>query len=47
MIKKICFYICRGCWAISRRDIKQAYACQVVAIQAFVKAFQMQKDENW
>lgn len=37
----------RGIWAFSRGDVKQAYACQIVSVQAFVKGFQAQKDENW
>ena len=40
-----CFF--RGIWAFAKGDVKQAYACQIVSVQAFVKGFQAQKDENW
>ncbi|XP_006813509.1 PCI domain-containing protein 2-like [Saccoglossus kowalevskii] len=37
----------RGVWCISNNDFVEAYACQSIAIQAFVRAFQSHKDENW
>ncbi|XP_002128926.2 PCI domain-containing protein 2 [Ciona intestinalis] len=37
----------RGCWALSINDFKEVYACQVQTVQAFVRAFQSQKDDNW
>uniref|UniRef100_H2ZDA2 PCI domain-containing protein 2 n=1 Tax=Ciona savignyi TaxID=51511 RepID=H2ZDA2_CIOSA len=37
----------RGCWALSIDDFKEVYVCQVLTVQAFVKAFQSQKDDNW
>lgn len=37
----------RCCWAVSKHDFIEAYGCQAVAVQAFTKLFQSQKDENW
>ncbi|XP_022288159.2 myosin-VIIa-like [Crassostrea virginica] len=37
----------RCCWAVSNHDFIEAYGCQAVAVQAFTKLFQSQKDENW
>ncbi|CAB3997888.1 PCI domain-containing 2, partial [Paramuricea clavata] len=37
----------RALWAMNKKDITEAFACQAVVVQAFIKAFQAQKDENW
>jgi hypothetical protein len=37
----------RGCWAVSQFNYVEAYACQAVTVQFFVRAFQSHKDTNW
>ncbi|XP_064638831.1 PCI domain-containing protein 2-like [Lineus longissimus] len=37
----------RCTWAVANHDFIEAYGCQAVVVQAFTKAFQSQKDENW
>jgi len=37
----------RGCWALAAQDYKQVFACQISAVQSFVKALQADKDDNW
>lgn len=37
----------KACWAFSRKDYTQVFACQLVALQSFVKALQADKDDNW
>ncbi|XP_046853354.1 PCI domain-containing protein 2-like [Xenia sp. Carnegie-2017] len=37
----------RALWAMGKKNFLKAFACQDVVVQAFVKAFQTQKDENW
>ncbi|XP_021356339.1 PCI domain-containing protein 2-like [Mizuhopecten yessoensis] len=37
----------RCCWAVSNHDFIEAYGCQSVVVQAFVKLFQTVKEENW
>ncbi|XP_069104037.1 PCI domain-containing protein 2-like [Argopecten irradians] len=37
----------RCCWAVSNHDFIEAYGCQSVVVQAFVKMFQSIKEENW
>ncbi|XP_063967366.1 PCI domain-containing protein 2-like [Lytechinus pictus] len=35
------------CWCVANHDFIEAYSLQKVVVQAFNKAFQSQKDENW
>ncbi|XP_030837587.1 PCI domain-containing protein 2 isoform X2 [Strongylocentrotus purpuratus] len=35
------------CWCVANNDFIEAYSLQKVVVQAFNKAFQGQKDENW
>lgn len=35
------------CWAVSNHDFIEAYNCQAIVVQAFLKLLQSQKDENW
>ncbi|CAH1781380.1 unnamed protein product [Owenia fusiformis] len=37
----------KACWAWGHGDFIVAYQCQAAVVQAFTKAFQGQKDENW
>ncbi|XP_020913510.1 PCI domain-containing protein 2 [Exaiptasia diaphana] len=37
----------RAVWSVSNNDYVEAYASQAVVVQAFNRAFQTQKDENW
>ncbi|XP_031568913.1 PCI domain-containing protein 2-like [Actinia tenebrosa] len=37
----------RAVWAIANSDYIEAYASQAGVVQAFIRAFQTQKDENW
>ncbi|XP_071084842.1 PCI domain-containing protein 2-like [Haliotis cracherodii] len=37
----------RCCWAVANHDFIEAYGCQAVVVQAFTKAMQSQKEENW
>lgn len=37
----------RCAMAVSKDDMVEAYACQGVVTQSFLKAFQTQKEENW
>ncbi|GLH05000.1 hypothetical protein R5R35_006184 [Gryllus longicercus] len=34
-------------WYVNNQDFVQAYYCQQLLVQAFVKIFQMQRDQNW
>ncbi|XP_070539019.1 PCI domain-containing protein 2-like [Ptychodera flava] len=37
----------KGIWYVSNHDFVEAYACQKIALQAFLRGFQSSKDENW
>ncbi|XP_039249809.1 PCI domain-containing protein 2-like isoform X1 [Styela clava] len=37
----------KACFSVASHNFKDAHGYQVLAIQSFVKAFQLQKDENW
>lgn len=37
----------RAIWAVNNNDFVEAYKLQAVLVQAFIKIFQSQKDENW
>nr|CAB3264702.1 PCI domain-containing protein 2 [Phallusia mammillata] len=37
----------KGCVAVANCNYREAYACQVLSVQIFVRIFQPQKDDNW
>ncbi|XP_069677150.1 PCI domain-containing protein 2 [Periplaneta americana] len=37
----------RSVWAVNNQDFVEAYRCQAVVVQSFVKMLQTQRDENW
>ncbi|XP_077987350.1 PCI domain-containing protein 2-like [Glandiceps talaboti] len=37
----------KGIWYVSNHDFVEAHMCQKIALQAFLRAFQSLKDENW
>ncbi|XP_025080088.1 PCI domain-containing protein 2-like [Pomacea canaliculata] len=37
----------RCCWAVANHDFVEAYVCQSLVVQLFIREFQSQKEDNW